>query len=496
MWSGYPPGDADAMRPLVPPPLALLALSGCLIDRSAIGVGEAVGGLDAFLDPSVDASLVAPRPPDASLDAWLDPRFDAWAPDAFVPPPDAWVSDAWAADAWAPDAFRCTPRCDGATLVACDGTRTPCVACGTSVAVGEPHCLALVPSNTPPGYAVSTDRSAIEAVFPADSFQWDTSRCRREDLRIGSRQFHDSQVRIATVGGVEVCIVGARRFELDPGTRLYVEGSLPLVLVASESFVLPSGAIVDVSSFNEPGDCSRTAQVGPGARSSGSGAGGDGRAATAEFGDGGGGGGGFCGLGGAGGMGNLVSGAAGGGRVGGPSVALAGGFPGGRGSPDSRGGAGGAGGGALQISAPRITFGGVIDARGQSGRGGAETASGGGGGSGGAVLLEALVLEASAGLIDVRGGGGGGGADLDSGAMCGGIEPAPGPQTGGAGASRGGDGAGGSAVDGAAGGSGYNGGGGGGGAGCVVIRQAGAAEGPDTAPSAVGVVATSPPEVR
>jgi hypothetical protein len=333
-------------------------------------------------------------------------------------------------------------------------------------------------------------------VFPAGSFAWDTSRCRRDDLRIGSRQFHDSQVGAATVGGVEVCIVGARRFAFDPGTRLYVRGDLPLVLVAAESFVLPSGAIVDVSSFNDPRDCSRTVQVGPGARAAGPGVGGDGRAATAEFGDGGAGGGGFCGLGGPGGTGNLVSGAAGGARAASALVPLVGGFRGGRGSPDREGGAGGAGGGALQISAPRLTLEGTIDARGQSGRGGAPTGSGGGGGSGGGVHLETLVLDASGGLIDVRGGGGGGGADRDRAAQCGGLEAPPDPQSGGEGASRGGDGAAGSSVDGQAGDNGFNGGGGGGGAGCVVIRQSGAAEGPDTAPSADGVLATLPPEVR
>jgi hypothetical protein len=112
------------------------------------------------------------------------------------------------------------------------------------------------------------------------------------------------------------------------------------------------------------------------------------------------------------------------------------------------------------------------------------------------VHLETLVLDASGGLIDVRGGGGGGGADRDRAAQCGGLEAPPDPQSGGEGASRGGDGAAGSSVDGQAGDNGFNGGGGGGGAGCVVIRQSGAAEGPDTAPSADGVLATLPPEVR
>jgi len=164
---------------------SLLLLSGfvggCIIDRSALTGGDAhvEPGIDAAVDPP-DAPAVDAHGADAwGPDAWAadaptsDAGVDAWTPDAWGA--DAWAPDAWAPDAWAPDAGACAgPRCEGNVLVECSPARmTTCDACGTSPGMMTPHCLALVPSNTPPGYAVPTDPSAVEVVFDGTPLEWE-----------------------------------------------------------------------------------------------------------------------------------------------------------------------------------------------------------------------------------------------------------------------------------------------------------------------------------
>lgn len=356
-------------------------------------------------------------------------------------------------------------------------------------------------------------RGAVDAVFDANEFKWDTTRCSPDALRTaGGSELHRRQVITATIEGAGVCVVVAPRITFVSGARLQVVGNRSLVLYAREEFDLPAGAVISVASYNEGSgtDCGDVV-VGAGATVPGThGAGGAGMSSGSgmAIGDGGGGGGGFCGRGGAGGTGgDLTSGAAsaGAGGAAAPSMTL---VPLRRGSPGGAGGhnfmsdgtPGGPGGGAVQISAPILRMHGTIEAFGASGRGGAGTAAGGGGGSGGAVHLEALRLETDRGVVDVRGGGGGGGGRGGvGGGSCGGREPAPEPQSGGAGGEagrEGGAGAGRARIHGEDGRSGFNAGGGGGGAGCVVVRSLRGDTGIATYPAVSGVVLTQPPSTR
>ncbi len=512
--------------------LALLvssaSIAGCVIDRSPLGDDPAdSGGIDAFSDPRVDASLDAPldtpRPADANTDAWMDPSIDAWAPDAFVELPDAWAPDAFVvgADAWAPDAppdafvppDACMPRCDGDTLVTCDGARTGCAACGTSAVDATPHCLAIVPSNTRVGHVVPV--AAMDAVIDG-TVSWDTSSCNRGAMRVGdgSRQLDASQFDVfMPPGGVSVCIFSAPRFELTAGARVTVRGSRPLVLVARDSIVIRPGAVLSVGSANdETTRACALSSAGAGARTGTLDSAGDpGVTGTGTYNpDSGGGGGGFCGAGGRGGNGD-------GGVLGGAAglridhvglVPLLGGSPGGNGS--GRVGEGGHGGGAVQLSASTILIDGEIVARGGGGLGGGVESggrlqgAGGGGGSGGAIHLEALTLTIGiTSMLDVRGGGGGGAACWDGSAAqighCAAATVAPTATDGGSDgcdSNSGGGGASGSVRDGADGDDAYDGNGGGGGSGCIVLRSRVAPPTSISAPSASGVVTNLTPTVR
>jgi hypothetical protein len=504
-------------------PLALLALSmpGCLIDRSAIGGDDAGGGgIDAYLDPSVDASLDAARPPDTNTDAWLDPSLDAWAPDAFVPPPDAWApdawtpdafgADAWAPDAWAPDAFSCMPRCEGNVLVACDGSRTTCVACGTSDAVAEPHCLELVPSNT--GSVDLTGRA--DEVNLTSVVTWDTSTCNSGGLSGVAREIGHE----VTVEGVDLCVVLTNRFTLSGELR--VVGDRSLVIVARDRIDITASGVLTVASLNDEstGTCGRDV-IGAGAQPmSAAQAGQNGVAgSTGSFNpDSGGGGGGRCGGGGRGGdglgadgLGDAAGGDGGSGAAVDDLVPLVGGTPGGNGF--GRVGEGGAGGGAVQLSAPRVSVLGQILAHGAGGLGGGlenagrRRGAGGGGGSGGAIHLEALELTlGGASMLDVRGGGGGApGCWNGSEGVVGhcAISTAAPETTDGSdeacgGTARGGTGGSGASADGTEGDAFADGAGGGGGAGCVLLRSRIGSPAAAVAPSAASVLGRMAPTVR
>jgi hypothetical protein len=512
-----PPASALPASLLVAPGLLF---AGCLIDRTSLG-----GAVDAHVDPTVDAYV----PP--GVDAYVPPGVDAWVepPDAYVPPgvdayvqpPDAYAPpgvDAWVEppDAYVPPDAGCVPRCeaDGVTLRTCDGMMRTCGACGTTAGDSTARCLILEPSNAPAGHAVPS--GAADAVVDGANVVWDTSRCDRGNLQVGAgdRQLEASQFSTFTPpGGVSVCIVSAPRFEFTASSRVTVRGSRPLVLVASESIIVQSGAVLSVASANDegPATCALGA-AGAGALPAASPLASVGQSGMIGTGmylpDSGGGGGGFCGRGGAGGDGD---GPIAGGDGGGPQdpaglVPLRGGSPGGNGS--GRNGEGGHGGGAVQLSAPRVEVRGMILAHGSGGLGGGvegggrRGGAGGGGGSGGAVHLEAvrLVLGGSA-LIDLRGGGGGAAACYDGSSIvtgrCSLRTDAPATMTGAidaCGRASGGDGASDTAIDGFGADSSYDAPGGGGGAGCLVMRSI---VGPSTAPTApLGVTTMAMPSVR
>lgn len=489
------------------------SLAGCLIDRGAIGGG----GEDAAIDPSIDARVVidAAPEPDANLDAWLDPTIDAFRPDAFMEPPDAWAPDAWTADdawaptdawrapdAWAPDAAVCTPRCEGNVLVGCDGTRTTCVACGSSTSLDAPHCLTLVPSNTG-----SVDLMArADDVNITSVVEWNTTDCDSGGLSGVAREIAH-EIRLE---GVDLCVVLTRSFTVSGELR--ATGDRALVIVASERIEITASGILTVASHNDESTltCSRR-PGGAGARTGGAGVGGNGVAGDHDYiPDSGGGGGGHCGLGGSGGDGGGGAVGGGGGGIVGPDdmVPLQGGSAGGNGN--GRVGEGGRGGGAVQLSAPRVIVNGRILAHGAGGlggdneTGGRRQAAGGGGGSGGAIHLEALELTLAGGsMLDLRGGGGGAGACWNGSAQighCGVASTAPAATSGTAascaGVGAGGDGASLSSANGEAGDDAYEGHGGGGGAGCALLRSYLGTPSAVTAPNVGSILSRMPPNVR
>ena len=481
--------------------LVALSNSGCLIDRSALGADDAGGGLDAYVDPSVDAALDAARAPDASLDAWLDPSLDAFSPDAFVEPPDAYVPpgvDAFSPDVFTPpdafvpaDASMC-PRCAGDDLIGCDGTTTRCGLCEGGPM--DAHCVELQPSNVAAPFTFNAMALATDVVVSSE-VTWNTTNCDRAHMPVDGGMVdmmllsHPDQPGAAG----EVCVFAANSFAFNTGADVHVIGSRPLVLLARERIEIAGGAVISVASANTPPTDCTIDRVGAGSGTGGNvGVAGGGN-------DGGGGGGGFFGLGGAGGDGGGTGGGGGAGAA--PSamtlVPLVGGANGGVGHGGA-GGFAGPGGGALQLSASRVTIHGVIEAFGAGGGGGGAMNAGGGGGSGGGVHIEALVLDASGGAIDVRGGGGGGGGCGGRG-ECGLQNLAPAAMSGGAAnntcAGDGGAGAGAGSVDGDVGGTASNnGGGGGGGAGAVVVRQHISRAFVTTYPA--GVVSSPAPSIR
>lgn len=486
------------------------AVTGCLIDRSALGAG------DARVDPGLDASADASRSPDANRDAWLDPSLDAWAPDAYVEPPDAWAPDAWGADAWAPDAWMpdagrpdastCAgPLCTGNELVACDGSRTSCFACGVSPMNPAPHCLDLIPSNV--GTLDVTAR-ADGVTVDGETVEWNTGNCDSGHTPATGGNVPGAQVHRVSAGGVDVCVVRASTLRVINGGMIVAVGSRPLIVFALDEIFVDATSTISVASRNDESSTTCAADI-VGAGSMPAHPGADGAAGTDTYSpDGGGGGGGFCGAGGAGGNG---SGGGSGGLAGvvRPSLSLVpmvGGARGGNGSGPT--GEGGHGGGALQLSAGRVRIDGAILAHGAGGLGGGtgggrRAGGGGGGGSGGGVHLEALQLQLGAGsVIDLRGGGGGaagcwnGSSDVSG--ECAPHTAAPAGMAGATimcGGATGGDGASGTSISGTAGDADYNAPGGGGGAGCLVLRTMGTPA-PVTAPMSSSIVTRMAPAVR
>jgi hypothetical protein len=273
-----------------------------------------------------------------------------------------------------------------------------------------------------------------------------------------------------------------------------VTGTRPLIIVA-EGHVLIA-ANINLSANKH--------LAGPGAQTTGAGAGGVGGEFLGmwdwQCGGGGGGGYGTSGaMGGSSDWSNYPPGAAGAAYGSSPADPLVGGSRGGAGG---RGGGGGGGGGALQItSGVAISVGAAtISAAGGGGAGGGVGAvGGGGGGSGGEILLEAPSISIVGALAANGGGGGGGGGagghsappGLDGANGGSGTTPAAGGAEGVPQGSIGGSGAAGLAGSfaSAGAGGGYNskGGGGGGGAGKIWLRYRGAT------PPNLGSATISPP---
>ena len=269
---------------------------------------------------------------------------------------------------------------------------------------------------------------------------------------------------------LDACVVTAQTITVTGS--LTVTGPRPLVLLASDTITVQTGATIDVSSTRPP------ARTGPGANPDACHPGG---AGTGQIGgSGGGAGGSFGDTGGTGGDGD--SGASGGAP--GDKAATIDVLRGGCAGADGGGlgaGAGGAGGGAVALVAgTSLLVSGVIPASGAAGDGASGLSDGGGGaGSGGMIVLDAPTVFGGGTLI-ANGAGGGEGASAQSGSP--GLEPDPAmPLTaarGGSGvnnAGNGGDGAAGTTTTGGGANSGTNGdggGGGGGGAGYIVMFAA------------------------
>lgn len=258
---------------------------------------------------------------------------------------------------------------------------------------------------------------------------------------------------------------------------LRITGTLPLIIAATGRVTI--AADIDLSAVDQV--------PGPGALTSGIGAGanGDSRIQNGALLSAGGGGGAYGTTGGDGGdvrtppigLGGLQYGHA-------PAGPLVGGSPGGRGGMNTPAGTGG---GALQISsAVAITIAsGIISSGGSGGHPGGNFGGGAGGGAGGEILLEAPAIVVLGTLVANGGGGGGGGAasqsgQIDSVGTAGepggtGPQPAAGGLAGRPGGGSGGHGAAGlagsfsEAEHGFSGASG-KGGGGGGGAGRIWLR--------------------------
>lgn len=208
----------------------------------------------------------------------------------------------------------------------------------------------------------------------------------------------------------EVCVVAARRIEIDGPVR--AAGSRPLVMLALDELVVTATGSIDVAGHrigfpaagSDSGECDR----GNGS-TSGTGAAG-----------GGGAGGSFATLGAMGGSGSsgtaMVSG---GGTPFAPlplTIVRGGcmGGLGGRGASNMNIGSSGRSGGAVYLLAGRaITIAGTIDASGGGGGGGVGDSTGagggGGGGSGGLIALDAPAVTFAATAVMVANGGGGAG---------------------------------------------------------------------------------------
>jgi hypothetical protein len=265
------------------------------------------------------------------------------------------------------------------------------------------------------------------------------------------------------------CLIAGTDVTLGSGT-FRVVGPRPLIVLATGTATLGSGAMLDLASHVN-------GQAGAGAGSPDCNFGGS--PSTGGGISGGGAGGSFGGKGGDGGDGaqGVSHGTAGTPTVV-PPATLRGGCSGQAGA-GAGGNAGGGGGGVVLVIAHTIEIDGTVDASGAGGAGGASgSGGGGGGGSGGLVVLDftSLALGGTP-RVFANGGGGGGGSSTGNPGMPGADPTSPtSPASGGAGgnanAGGGGDGSYSATPTGGTGGHGMStasGGGGGGGAGYIIL---------------------------
>lgn len=431
-------------------------------------------GCSAIISP--DGSALDPMGSDAGADSMVaDGAVDS------TPGPDGGPVDGGPLDGAPVDGGGDTAVPDGGPV---DSGPMGCAAdCPLGCPAGSDRCAEIVPSNVDRGLF---DADARDLLLSGDAVWFlDTTECTSSMV----------ETRIEDTGeGTDACVLVVGNMGVGPGSTLRVEGSRPLIVVASGNITI--GGELDASAVG-PESGAGGFRGGVQDRVDGDGLGGGMAGEHIEsFDDGGGGGGGLCGFGGGGGDGGAAAGGEGGDRA--PTMwrlePLVGGSGGGRGrgaflaGGTSNAGLGGAGGGAIQLSAQgSIAVSGAILVGGGGGLGGdvqgggsVNWGSGGGGGSGGAILLEAPVVDVS-GFLNAAGGGGGavgnntgrGGGGMDGhdtvDRAAGGI-----PAMGGSGA--GGIGGGARVLDGEAGesimGGSRNGGGGGGASGCILIRNA------------------------
>lgn len=338
-------------------------------------------------------------------------------------------------------------------------------ACGFSGEEGEQPQQpdARLPPPCIPGFVDVCGQAAPDGNFIVSNAQINTdadARCRT----------------VAQSGGPNICLFYFTDVEIQAGGTVLAHGSRPFALVATNEIRILG--TVDVSS-------QRARPTLRGAGSNPSGLCTSVSVPEAAAGGGGGGAGGTFGTaGGKGGNGNLdgsdnSTADRAGGVPGTPLQApalLRGGCDGQDGAPGDApsGAAAGQGGGAVYLSAPRLTVSGQIRAGGSGGSPATGTDDGGsGGGSGGAIILESPMLTVSGRLIATGGGGGKGANDIfdgeggDDGVD---ITPAAGGSDGGGGGPGGAGGTDAVGRDGTAANGG--GGGGGGGAGFVVVLSA------------------------
>jgi hypothetical protein len=205
----------------------------------------------------------------------------------------------------------------------------------------------------------------------------------------------------AGVGGPTLCVVAATTITIDDNI-LFVSGSHPLVLFASQTIEITNG--VDVGShftgqaFGAGADSGSCNAGSAGGSNAGGGGGGAGGSFASPGGNGGRGGGGTAGNSGA--LSNTTD-------------FLRGGCPGttgGNGNSGAGGGGNHGGGAVLLLAGQSITIGGFVNASGGGGGPGlAGKAGGGGGGSGGMIAMAAPAITVT-GVLIANGGGGGGGA--------------------------------------------------------------------------------------
>lgn len=232
---------------------------------------------------------------------------------------------------------------------------------------------------------------------------------------IGGPDVPHTSIVVPQANGTATRIMSVASFTLDPGLRLRVVGSLPLIIAAWGDITVNGLLDVSSASFDVPG----AGAGGPGCTATGGGA------AVATKGAGGGGGGAFAGAGGDGGDADRdhapgVVGGVGGTAITTPTANVRGGCSGASGgvvgpgavAPLSAGSAaaGGEGGGAVQLTARGKLVVGSIHAGGAAGFGGpGQESGGGGGGSGGFIGLEGATITVT-GILAANGGGGGAGA--------------------------------------------------------------------------------------